>query len=296
MNDPLLPFFNPVALVRAWLFHCRTNKYYKPSDDLELVLYSRILKNDMLHFGYFENGDLPVEFISLGQLEEAQKRYAEIVLACIRNKDSFVLDVGCGMGGLSYKLHNSGFKVEALTPNKSQFLYLKKRDETLPCYHCKFESFSTQKKFGTILNAESLQYIPLEEAFHKADEIIEPHGQWIISDCFRLNQGTTSRSGHQLSAFSEKLKEHGWSITYERDITLNVIPTLKLVSVYINRFLLPLADYAEEKLRYKKAWLYYLTEKSRQSLTGKMKMQISAVNPETFCAERKYMLFVLQKS
>jgi len=294
MKNPILPFLNPVKLTQAYLYNRKSCKYNKSADDLELKLYSKIFRNDMIHYGYFDDIDITPEFISIGLFENAQRRYAEIIVEQIKDKKCCVLDVGCGMGGLSYYLLNSGFMVEALTPNKNQSKYIERMDHTLQCHNCKFESFSTDTKFGTVINSESLQYIPLDDAFERVERIITPDGRWIVTDCFQIKDHAQRKSVHALELFYQKAKEHSWNIIYERDITLNVLPTLKMVNVYVDRFLIPLSDYAEEKLKYKKAWLYYLTEQTRNSITGKLKKQVSLIDPEIFIAEKKYMLFVLE--
>lgn len=262
---------------------------------MELKLYSEVLHNDMLHFGYFDDTEISPEYISLGQLENAQKRYAEIILEQITDKNSPVLDVGCGMGGLSNYLQKNSFIVEALTPNNNQVQYIQ-RVYNLICHNCKFEDFNTDTKFGTVINSESLQYISIDQAFKKTESIILPHGKWIITDCFRTNEESCNRSGHVLIGFLNKIREHGWSVCYQRDITMHILPMLKIINMYVDRFLIPLSRYAEEKLRYKKAWLYYLTGNLRKVISEKSKKEICAIKPEIFLAEKKYMIFVLQKN
>ena len=204
MKHLFTPFVNPVQLIQAYRFHKKTGRYDRTANDLELKLYSKILKNDMLHYGYFDDVDTAPEFISIGILEQAQSRYAEIIAEQILDKNLPVLDVGCGMGGLSNFLLSRGINVEALTPDRNQ-------------------------------------------------------------------------------------------IAYERDITPNVLPTLKLIHMYVDRYLIPLSHYAEEKLIYKKAWLFYLTKNLRHHISIKSKKELLSVQPELFVAEKKYMLYVLQK-
>jgi 2-polyprenyl-3-methyl-5-hydroxy-6-metoxy-1,4-benzoquinol methylase len=74
----------------------------------------------MLHYGYFENIDIAAEDISLKAIEDAQIKYAQNIIDLIKNKDGLILDVGCGMGGLSGMLAAEKLKVEALTPNINQ--------------------------------------------------------------------------------------------------------------------------------------------------------------------------------
>ena len=289
------PFFNPVKLVQAYHFHKQTGRYDRTVNDLELKLYSKILKNDMLHLGYFDDVDTAPEFISIGHLEHAQDRYAEIIAEHILDKDLPVLDVGCGMGGLSNFLLTKGINVEALTPDRNQIDYIERLEHGPVCHHCRFEDFRTENKYGTVINSESLQYLNLDKTFRKVDHIILPGGRWIITDVFRKHEESSNQSGHRIGDLLCRIKEHGWKIAYERDITPNILPTLKLLHMYVDRYLIPLSHYAEEKFTYKKAWLFYLTKNIRQAIFVKSKKEILAIQPELFVAEKKYMLYVLQK-
>jgi 2-polyprenyl-3-methyl-5-hydroxy-6-metoxy-1,4-benzoquinol methylase len=206
-----------------------------------------------------------------------------------------VLDVGCGMGGLSNFLLSKGINVEALTPDRNQIDYIERLELGPVCHHSRFEDFRTENKYGTVINAESLQYLPLEETFRKVDHIILPEGRWIITDVFRRYEKSSNKSGHRIIDLLCKVKEHGWKIVYERDITPNVLPTLKLIHMYVDRYLIPLSHYAEEKFTYKKAWLFYLTKNIRHDISVKSKKEVLAIQPELFVAEKKYMLYVLQK-
>ena len=51
----------------------------------------------------------------------------------------------------------------------------------------KFEDFSTNKQFATIINSESLQYIDLDTAFNCVSKLLSNNGKWIITDYFRIN-------------------------------------------------------------------------------------------------------------
>jgi len=289
------PFFNPVKLVQAYRFHKKTGRYDRTVNDLELKLYSKILNNDMLHLGYFDDVDTTPEFISIGHLEKAQYRYAEIIAEQILDKDLPVLDVGCGMGGLSNFLLTKGINVEALTPDRNQIDYIERLEHGPVCHHSRFEDFRTENKYGTVINSESLQYLNLDKTFCKVDHIILPGGRWIITDVFRKHEESSNQSGHRIGDLLCRIKEHGWKIIYERDITPNILPTLKLLHMYVDRYLIPLSHYAEEKFIYKKAWLFYLTKNIRHAISEKSKKEVLAIQPELFVAEKKYMLYVLQK-
>jgi hypothetical protein len=99
-----------------------------------------------------------------------------------------------------------------------------------------------------------------------------------------------------LSDFKQKIDEHNWTIVLEKDITAHVLPTIAYVNLYIERFLLPLKHYAYEKLRYKLAWLFYLSERIRNSIDAKIKKERRSVDPVLFVSQKRYMLFVLEKN
>ena len=66
------------------------------------------------------------------------------------------------MGGLSKILLDKNLKIQALTPDNNQKKYIQSKYPNLILHHMKFEDFKSDKKFGTIINSESLQYIDLD--------------------------------------------------------------------------------------------------------------------------------------
>jgi len=295
IKKQILKLLNPINWMKAYSFHKKNKNYDKSSYDLELYLYSKILRSDMLHYGYFEDPDIDPETISLKQIEEAQIYYAQKIVDLISDKKGTILDVGCGMGGLSGLLLKNNFSVEALTPNKNQIQYIKSKYKNMICHRKKFEKFSSDKKCGTIINSESLQYINLDDAFNNVDELLMKGGRWIIIDYFRNIKNTKNRSGHILEEFYGKVKDHNWKIIIEEDVSKNVLPTIKFVNLYADRFLLPLKHFVFEKLRYKQGWLYYFTRDLKEEIDKKIDKELASVDPENFLIEKKYMLFVIEK-
>ncbi len=291
----LYPFLNPLQWIKASGFAKQNQKYDKSSYDLELYLYSQILTNNMLHYGYFEDIHIKPETISFQQFEDAQIRYAENILEHVKDTKHPVLDVGCGMGGLSKLLSDKGLDVESLTPNKNQIEFINQTYTQLVTHHSKYETFKATKSYGTVINSESLQYISLQKAFEQTDKIILPHGRWIVIDYFSLNKTSENQRPHHLDSFFAKAKQFKWSVTYERDITQHILPTLAYADMYVNRFLKPARHFAYEKLRYKLPKLFYLSAKLRESIDRKIEKELKTVNPEIFKTDRKYVLIVLDK-
>jgi len=295
MIRTLLYFFNPVRIIQAFRYKRAQKRYDRSEFDLELYLYSKILRNGMLHYGYFEDIGIQAGEISIGMMERAQERYAELIVDAIPGTEGRVLDAGCGMGGLTRILNSRNIEVEALTPNKNQIEHIKKTYPAVKTHHCKYESLNANDSFDVIIHSESLQYIDLEEAFRKTGKILKDHGRWIITDYFRLSEQGQNTSGHLLSNFKDAVSQQGWTIETQRDITENVLPTLKLIWLYAERFLKPVKHFALEKFRFKKPWLYFMTSDLHERIDKKLEKELSAIDPELFKKEKRYMMYVLKK-
>ena len=82
---------------------------------------------------------------------------------------------------------------------------------------------------------------------------------------FRDRDAATSapdrnRSGWRLGSFRRRLREHGFEIVHETDITANVLPTLGFAHLLASRIGLPAIDFAHDKLRAKSPALHYVLE------------------------------------
>lgn len=293
MKKLLLNLLNPFKLIKALFYQRKQPRYSRAKDDLELQLYGQLLKNGMLHWGYFENTDILPEELSIADVERAQMLYSQKILEHLPEQCEQLLDVGCGMGGLSLMLTAKGLRPELLTPNFKQRDYVQQEFPLLKVHHCPYEQLETETRYDVIINAESLQYIDLEKAFVKTASLLKEDGCWIITDYFRLHEQGISKSGHLLDAFRAKVTDHGWRIWSERDITQNVLPTIRLVDFYARRFLLPLSEFSVAKLHSKKPWLWYLAQDSIAGVKNKIDREMAAVDPMLFVQEKRYMMFVL---
>ena len=295
MKKLVLNLINPVKLLKAYRYKRSCPKYDRATSDLELKLYAQILKNDMLHWGYFEDTEVLPESISIAGMEQAQWLYAEKIAAQLPKDCANVLDVGCGMGGLAQMLLQKGITPDLLTPNRKQKTYVQQKFPALKVHHCRYEELANETRFDAVINAESLQYIDLDKAFDKTASILKEGGRWIITDYFRLHGEGKSKSGHLMDTFRAKIASHGWQLVAEKDITPNVLPTIRLVDLYARRFLLPLTDFGIAKLHSKKPFWWYLAQDSIAGIKGKIDREMSAVDPDLFEKEKKYMMFVLKK-
>ena len=295
MKTKYLQLINPVKWVKAYRLKKKDGQYDKSQSDLELNLYSKILKNDMLHYGYFEDTEIAPESITIKSVEDAQIKYAQNIVDLITDKKGLILDVGCGMGGLSAILTAQKYNVEALTPNRNQIRHIQNKYKTIPVHNCKFEDVSETKIYKTVINSESFQYINLEKGLIKINAITEPGAKWIITDYFRLHNDGINKSSHLLTDFISTIEKSNWKIVYQQDITPNILPMLRFLNIYVERFLFPIKNFAFEKLRYKQGFLYYLTQELREGIDGKIYKEVASIDPVKFENEKKYMIFALER-
>ena len=274
-------------------------------DDAQLQLIARILPGGFLHYGYFDDADRQPEDLSLNEIVRAQLRYAELVTDQIEDRSAPVLDVGCGMGGLIPLLQRRGFSPVALTPDRSQIQYIRRMYPSVPAIHAKLEELNDPehadhaRRYGTIITAESLQYLKLDQAVPMMAALLKSTGRWIVCDYFRVAGRTgapdvkPNTGGHDWDDFCRRIECAGWKSVHESDITANVLPTLRCVYMCGQRFGLPALQFAVEKLRRRRPGLHYILEEVLGQLTDVLTEHLEVVNPETFATQKKYMLMVM---
>ena len=263
----------------------------------QLALYSRMLPGDFLHYGYFEDPDTPPESISFDALHRAQRRYAELLLDLIERPDAPVLDAGCGMGGMLGLLDAAGHDVIGLTPDRIQADHIGAAYPGIPVLGCRFEDIDTDRfmeYFGTITHAESLQYMDPNGVFAVMDKIMVHSGIWIVADYFRV--GRARGSGWRLDAFRARLREHGYKVVRESDITAHVLPTLDFARLLADRIALPALDFAHDKLRAKGPALHYVLENVAERARDAAVRSTAILDPAGFAERKRYMLMKIRKT
>lgn len=267
-------------------------------DNPQLRLYSRILPGGFLHYGYFEDPSVAAADLSLGDLERAQLRYAERVLELVTDSSAPVLDVGAGMGGLSRMLAERGFSPVALTPDRHQVRHIRSTQPGVPVIEGRFHEVDWQEHighFGTVVTAESFQYLVLDHAVATCRRILRPGGRWVICDYFRTGP-EASGSGHVWSEFEAAAAAEGWRIERREDITAHVVPTLGFVRMLGDRFGLPIVDFLGASLRRKRPALHYVLEETLERVEQLTRERLAEVDPERFFDGRRYLLLALERA
>ncbi|MFB6357226.1 MAG: cyclopropane-fatty-acyl-phospholipid synthase family protein [bacterium] len=293
----ILRLLNPLRWYSALRFSSNQSKKERVEYDPQLKLYSEILGNECLHYGYFEDTELSGGEISLSHFRDAQRRYSEILIDHVKSGPA--LDVGCGMGSLLTDLENRGITAKGLTPDEAQVQYIRENKPDFSVIHDRYEDLDTKQyvdHFHTVLNSESLQYIELEKAFQVTQDILAPDGRWIICDYFRRQENTHEESGHLLERFRDLLEDSEWSVNTERDITPNILGTLKFAYTMADRIGLSLLNFLDKKFSTKYPVVYDFSREEMNTLKDQTTSEMKTIDPEQFKNDKTYRLYVLERN
>ncbi len=285
------------ALALAKCFGSR-KRDRKAAHDAELKFCADVLPGDFLNYGFYEDSFIPPDQISLHDIQQAQIRYGQLLVDEIRDRKSPVLDAGCGMGGLLNLLIAQGFVATALTPNHSQIEHIRARHSAVPLIEGKFDLITLRdygQRFGTVLTSESFQYMKLAPGLETMKHVLAPGGRWILCDYFRTVE-TKRRSGHQWTDFTQALAADDWKIVSQRDITQNVLPTLRYLHMLGERVGIAAADFIVGKIGRKRPAIHHLFQDIIREWRAYLSEQIETVSPEVFAREKKYMLMVMERA
>jgi hypothetical protein len=148
--------------------------------------------------------------------------------------------------------------------------------------------------FGTVITSESFQYMKLGEALDVIQQILKPGGRWILCDYFRTS-AAARESGHLWTDFTAAIEVRGWHIVSQQDITANVLPSIAFAHMFGQRFGLPAAQFAADRLERKRPALNFLLQDVIGKLRGNLQSQLDVVDPVIFAREKKYMTLVIEQ-
>jgi SAM-dependent methyltransferase len=196
---------------------------------LGLIFGRFFLNMQDLHYGYW-----PPDLAREPQnLHRAQAAYTDLLMSHIPGHAKSVLDVGCGAGNTARKLLDRGYRVDCVSPNS--FLTAVARQtlgDRATIFETKFQDLVTDRRYDVVLFSESLLFIPLDQAFAKALEVLTPGGHVLITDIYRVPAEGKSPigGGHELPRFREAVGRFPLANVTDFDMTAGIAPTFDILN------------------------------------------------------------------
>lgn len=281
----------------------RTVGSLKGSFDPLHLMYHTMFRSGYLHFGLWSPErarDADLESL-LDDVRAAQGRFADEAIACLAPGPQRVLDVGAGFGRLSAEMARRGHFVTAVTPCAYQAEQIGAQYPEVTVARGPFEEVALAlppASFDAAVFAESFRYMPLPRIFTLLARVLTPEGRVVIADWFaQRTAGTRHGHDHNETAFREAAQADGFVIVSERDVTRNVLPTVKLGYDVLCEFYLPLAAFVFAKFAQRRPRLFrlslgwmirWLERRVLPRLPGRF-------DPAVFAEDYRYFFFVLRR-
>jgi hypothetical protein len=87
----------------------------------------------------------------------------------------------------------------------------------------------------------------------------------------------------------------GWKIEVDRDVTPNILVTLRYAQLFAERLVFPVFDFGVGKLETKQPGLAYLLKDWLPVLRDRLKEAVKTIDPERFAQEKTYRFMVLSR-
>jgi len=207
--------------------------------DFLLKLFLDTVKSDMLHLGY----SAPVQPLTWAELAAAQQAYEDRVVGMIPQSTASILEVGCGTGHTTARLHQQGFNVQCLSPDIIQKEIIEKKfGNSIVFHNTTFEDLEVDGRYALILMMESFGYIKLERCLDQCRRFLAADGRVLIADIFRQDRNREYKSFHVWDDVKDAAARHGFECRVVEDITDNIVPTLELATSVYQQFVVPIVD------------------------------------------------------
>jgi len=264
--------------------------------EIGLIIFKYFFHEEHLHYGYWTK-DLPVD---LAHLPQAQENYFSFLISQIPEGIKTILDVGCGVGKLAFKLINLGYKVDVVSPSailtKHTRNLLKDKSQI---FEGSFEEMQTENRYDLILFSESFQYINLEKALGNTGKFLNEGGHILISDFFKTEVAGDSPigGGHRLTKFYDLISHHPFKKLKDLDITRETAQTLNLANDLLSNVGLPIWNLIIDYLNSKYPYLSKLLQwKYRNKIARINRIYFSGtLNAESFAKYKSYRLLLYKK-
>jgi SAM-dependent methyltransferase len=272
--------------------------------DAQSILYDSIFRSGYLHFGFWPaEGDGPADLQRLlDNVRRAQARFAEELLAHLPPGRHRVLDVGAGFGRLASRLTAAGHAVTAVTPCAHQASEIIVRHPGVAVVRGRLEEVGPALPaggFDVIVFSESFRYVHLPRALAIVDRLLARDGRVLIADWFAREPAAARPAGgghdHVERAFREAIAAYGLAVVAERDVTGNVLHTVKLAHDVLCELYLPLVGFAFATLAQRRRRVFRLALRvwRRWFEPSVLRHLPGLADPAAFTTRYRYLFVVL---
>jgi cyclopropane fatty-acyl-phospholipid synthase-like methyltransferase len=199
--------------------------------DFPLNIYAHCLyleqgKVDYLHYALFTQEE------SFQQIQIAQQRSTELLLARLPRPPARILEIGVGLGTTAKQLVERGYEVTGISLDCQQIALAQQRCQeshrlSLKCIA--WEEFSAPvASYDIILLQESAQYLDTLLLFNKAYELLTPDGFVLVADEVNLKK-TPKYATYGLPSLTYTLAQAqrcGFELIENLDLSLSAAPTI----------------------------------------------------------------------
>ncbi|HUV32432.1 MAG TPA: methyltransferase domain-containing protein [Devosiaceae bacterium] len=248
-----------------------------------------------LHYGLWEPG----ERANFPNLRAAQERYVDKLMTFLPPPPRRVLDIGGGTGEMARLLAGKGYAVDMITPSAAQAKLARQRlGDAGRVFETRFQDFGGERRYDVCLWSESFQYVPLKDSLPGMKHLLAEDGAVVIADCFRSPAYTGGRApggGHRYRAFLEAVRETGYAIEADEDLTEAAAPTFVLDQTVYRDFVAPVAAQLSGSLKARRPLVHGLAalgyriftkRAEREAMTARLAADYRT--PEAFKAANTY--------
>lgn len=275
-----------------------------------MVAAQQLLKIQDIHYGFWEKGESP----SIDKFFSAQEKHTRFLFSQLEaamglDKSGKILDVGCGIGITTRKLLAAGYRVDGLVP--SAWMARQANANIAPykdgtrgrIYECKIEDFKgpdqNEEKYDLVFFSESFQYVHLQSAFEVLTRILSQTGKIVIFDFFKKDNvpgKSPMGGGRYIGQFFNTVKQFGFTIETDIDVTENLSPNLTLVNDLLVDRVLPFTQTLDAFLFTRYGFLFRLLKRVFKRKLAKLSYKYSKHrNAQNFAKYKTYRLFILKR-